>query len=60
MLWLDQFLTLAFSTWISLKFSMFHWICLLFILLILVGDELSSCLVVAVSCDTVSLFLESG
>ena len=25
--WLDQFLTLAFNTWISLKSSMFHWIC---------------------------------
>ena len=28
--WLNQFLTLAFTTWISSKFSMFHWICLLF------------------------------
>ena len=34
--WLDKFLTQAFNTRILLKFSMFHWICLLFILLILV------------------------
>ena len=33
--WLDQFLTLADSTWIFSKFSMFYWICLLFILLFL-------------------------
>ena len=30
--WPDQFRTLAFNTWISSKFSMFHWIYLLFIL----------------------------
>ena len=47
--WLDQFLTLAFGTWISSKFSVFHWICLPFILLVLVGVELPLCVVVTPS-----------
>ena len=32
--------TLALNAWILSKFSLFHWICLLSILLILVGVEL--------------------
>ena len=43
---LDQFLTLALNTWILSKFSIIQWICLLFILLILVGAELPLCTVV--------------
>ena len=46
--WLDQFLTLALNTWILSKFSTFHWICLLFILLILVGVELPLCIALAI------------
>ena len=47
---LYEFLTLAFITWNLLKFSMFHWICLLFISLILVGVvELPLCIVVTLS-----------
>ena len=46
---LDQFLTLALNTWILSKFSIFHWICLLFMLLILVGIELLLCIVVTLS-----------
>ena len=42
--WLDQFLTLADSTWILSKLSMFCWIRLLSILLILMGVELLLCL----------------
>ena len=42
--WLDQFLTLALNTWISSKCLIFLWICLLFILLILVGVELPLCI----------------
>ena len=38
--WLDQFPTLTLNTWISSKFSTLYWICLLFILLLLVGAEL--------------------
>ena len=38
--WMDQFLTLALNTWILLTVSTFHWICLLFILLVLVSVEL--------------------
>ena len=43
-----QFLTLAFNTWISLKCSVFHWTCLLFILFCSFwwGDELPWCIVV--------------
>ena len=51
--WLDRFLT----------FSMFHWICVLFILLILVGIELSLCIVVVVETlfqNAITCFLESG
>ena len=44
---------LAFSAWISSKLSMFHWICLLFILLILAGIELALHIVF-------NLFLESS
>ena len=36
------------NTWISSKFSTFHRICLLFILLILMGVELLLCIVVIV------------
>ena len=36
------------NTWISSKFSTFHWVCLLFILLILVGVELPLCIAVAI------------
>ena len=46
--WLDQFLTLAFTTWISSKFSVFNWISVLIILLILVGVELLLSIVVIV------------
>ena len=42
-------LTPAFNTWISSRFSMFHCICVLFILLILVGVELPLCIVVTLS-----------
>ena len=45
--WLDQLLI-----WISSKFSMFHRICLLFILLNLVGVELLSCILVTISCSS--------
>ena len=44
MLLAGPILTLALNTWILSKFSIFHWICLLFILLILVGVELSLCI----------------
>ena len=53
--WLDQFLTLALNTWISSKFSTFHWICL-FILLICV--ELPLCTVVTLSQNAITCFLE--
>ena len=46
--WLDQVLTLALNTWILLKFSIFHWISL-FILLILVDVELPLHIVVTLS-----------
>ena len=42
----DQFLTPALDTWISSRFSTFHWICLLFILVILVSVEVPLCLVI--------------
>ena len=58
--WLDQFLTLAFNTWILSKISMFHWIYPLFILLILVGVELLLCIVVTLSQNAITCFLESG
>ena len=38
------------------KFSMFHWICLLFILLILVGVELPLCKVVTSILECYNLF----
>ena len=41
---LDKFLTLALNTWISSDFSAFHWICLRFILLNILGVELSLCI----------------
>ena len=47
--WLDQFLTLALSTWILSIFSTFHWIGELFILLILLGVELPLCVVLTLS-----------
>ena len=47
--WLDQFLALALNTSILLKFSIFHWICLLFILLILMGVEFPLCIAVTLS-----------
>ena len=37
----------------------FHWICLPFILLILVGVELPLCVIVTLSQNAVSCFLES-
>ena len=58
--WLDQILTLEYITRISSKFSMFHWICLQFILLVLVGVELPLCQVVALSYNAVTCSLESG
>ena len=45
--WLDQFLTLALNTLILSIFT-FHWICLPFILLILVGAELPLCVIVTI------------
>ena len=56
--WLDQFLTLAFNTWISSKSSTLYWICLLLIFLILVGAELPLCIVVTLSQNAVTCFLE--
>ena len=38
----------------------FHWICLPFILLILVGVELPLCIVVTLSQNAMTCFLESG
>ena len=58
--WLDQFLTLALNTWISSKFSTFHWICLLFILLILVGIELSPVYSYHSILECYNLFSEGG
>ena len=40
---------LAWSAWISSKFSMFHWIRILFILPVLTGVELSLSLVVTIT-----------
>ena len=60
MFWLDQFLTPALNTWTLSKFSIFHWICLLFILLILVGVELPLCIVVTLSENAMACFLESS
>ena len=48
--WLDQFLTLALNTFFLSLFT-FHWICLPFILLILVGVEIPLC-----SCHSVPEF----
>ena len=45
---------------VSSKFSTFHWICLLFVLLILVGVELPSCIVVTLSWNALTCFLESS
>ena len=47
--WLYQFLTLALNAWISSKFSTFHWIRLLFILLISVFAELALGIVITLS-----------
>ena len=47
--WTNFFLTPALNKWISSKFLTFHWIRLLFILLILVGAELPLCIVVTLS-----------
>ena len=58
--WLDQFLTQRFSTRISSKFSMFHWIHLQFICLILVDVELPLCLVLALSYTAMTCFQESS
>ena len=60
---LDQFLTQAFNIRIFPKFSMFHYICLMFILLILVGVELPLCIVIIVVTlfqDAIICFLESS
>ena len=57
--WLDQFLTLAFNTWILSKFLMFHWIFLVFISLILVGVQLCLCTIVTLSKNVFACFLES-
>ena len=54
--WLDQFLTLALSTWISSKLSALYWICLLFILLILVGVQLPLCIVVTLPQNAITCF----
>ena len=48
------------NTWILSKFSIFHWICPLFILLILLGVELPSCIVVTLSQNAITCFLESS
>ena len=58
--WLDQFLTLVLSTWILSRFSIFHWNCLLFIVIILVGVELPLCIVVTLSQNAITCFLESS
>ena len=53
--WLDQCLIVALSTWTTSKFSLFHWICLLFLvgvvgyLLVLVGVEFPLCAAVTPS-----------
>ena len=50
---------LRFSAWISSKLAMFHWICLLFILLVSVGSELLlPGLVLTLSYNAVTCFLE--
>ena len=54
---LDQFLTLAFNTWILLKFSLFQRVCLPFTLLVSVGVELSLCLVTTLSENVITCFL---
>ena len=46
--YVDQFLTLALDTCILSRFSIFHWICLLFTVLIFVGVELPLCMVVTI------------
>ena len=55
-----KFLTPSLNTWILSKFSTFHWTCLLFIVLILVGVELSLRIVVTLSWNAVTCFLESS
>ena len=42
------------------RFFTFHWICLPFVLLILVGVELPLCVIVTLSQNAVSCFLESS
>ena len=58
--WLDQFLTLALNAWILSRFSIFHRICLLFIVLILVDVDLPLCIVVTLSQNAITCFLESS
>ena len=50
---IDKFLTPALNIWILSKISTLHWICLLFILLILVGVELPLCIDVALSYNAI-------
>ena len=56
----SSFLTLAPNTLILSNFSRLHWTCLLFIFLILVGVELPLCIVVTLSYNAVTCFLESS
>ena len=42
------------------EISTFHWICLLFILLILVGVEVPVCIVVTLSWNAITCLLESS
>ena len=51
---------LALNTWILSKFSVFYWISLQFILLILVDVELPLHMVVTLSKDTITCFLKSS
>ena len=55
-----KLLTLALNKWILSRFSIFHWICLLCIVLILVGVELSLSIVVTLSQNAITCFLESS
>ena len=58
--WQDQFLTLALNTWILSKLSTLHWIFLLFILLIVVGAGPHLRIVVTLSWNAITCFLESS
>ena len=44
------------STWNSLKVSTFHWMCILFVLLILMGANLPLCIVVTLSQNAITCF----